>query len=151
MVGTKNVRTPTGAPRGSAGNFCSACKCENAWQRRFCRMCGEGLTTACGKCQFANGISDRFCGGCGDQASLESSVSPRRATKVVPNPRRVAPVVAPMAVAEAPETTSASLAGRLAGLNSSSVKSRQVTPPPPPGGKAVKEEIGQEQVDALFG
>ncbi len=109
---------------------------------------------ACGKCQFANGISDRFCGGCGDQTSLQSGVSPRRATKVVPNPRRIEPVVAApavAAVAEAPETTSASLAGRLAGLNSSSVQSRQVTPPPPPGGKAVKEEIGQEQIDALFG
>ncbi|MBL4633806.1 MAG: hypothetical protein JKY56_08030 [Kofleriaceae bacterium] len=104
---------------------------------------------ACGTCQFANGLSDRFCGGCGGQTSLESSVSPRRATKVVPNPKRVEPVAA--AVAKAPETTSASLAGRLAGLNSSSVKARQVTPPPPPGGKSEKEEIGQEQIDALFG
>lgn len=148
MVGTKTA-VGRAAPRTSNGNYCAECKCENAWQRRFCRMCGSGLTKACAACQFSNGMLDQFCGGCGGETGVEVQVP--NPAQVAARPRQELPRVVANKAAKGPPTTSTTLANRLTNLNVEKVQKRQVTPPPPPGAKPEKNEIGQEQIDALFG
>lgn len=155
MVGKKTASVRPGAPRSSSGNYCAECKCENAWQRRFCRMCGSGLTKSCTACQFNNGVLDRFCGGCGGETEVRAQTPARNPSQVVakmarPEVPRIVEAPSPQPIQSSAASTSA-LASRLASLNADKVQARLVTPPPPPGVKAKKDEIGQEQIDALFG
>ncbi len=127
----------------SSGHCCLGCNCENAWQRRFCRRCGQSLTTACERCQFANGLGDSYCGGCGDElavAKRQQSYQPERVHSdseqavAAPNPSESGP---------------GALAQRLSALNAGQIKTRKVNQETAESEKT-ESDIGQEQIDALF-
>lgn len=151
MVGKKTAAAKPGAPRTSSGNYCSECKCENMWQRRFCRICGSGLTKSCTTCQFSNGVLDQFCGGCGGETSVTAQSLIKKSVPRRPPVQNRVPTIVKAERAPCPPASNTDLAKRLAALNVDKVQKRQVAPPPAPGVKPKKDEIGQEQIDALFG
>lgn len=130
------------------GRTCEACATENAWNRRFCRACGAKVVASCGCCDFGNAISDAFCGGCGSDLAVEvMALQPQEVpTKGVRPPR---PPTPPQPL----DPAARALARKLSDLNSDNVQTRAVTPPPVPknAGDTSADDIGQDQIDALFG
>jgi len=137
--------------------FHCACGRTNALHRRFCGDCGKRVSIACQRCLFGNSAADKFCGGCGSSTAKAKVKAPGPAaakgavnvTMSAPTKRAVKKPPSPPKGASGP-----ALAKRLSALNAENVKARVVTPPPPPGQKRSESEdpeIGQDQIDALFG
>ena len=138
----------TVASTGGIGRTCEACATENAWNRRFCRACGAKVVARCAGCDFGNAISDSFCGGCGSDLTLDvEELAPQEAAKSVTRP--LSPPTPPRPL----DPAARALARKLSDLNSDNVRTRAVTPPPVPKntGDATADDIGQDQIDALFG
>jgi class 3 adenylate cyclase/tetratricopeptide (TPR) repeat protein len=63
---------------------CSSCGTNNEPHRKFCRECGERLSSVCVACGAPNAADDKFCGECGAPLSTETSDS----TGVLPQQQR---------------------------------------------------------------
>ncbi len=128
------------------GRGCESCGTDNPWNRRFCRACGAKIVVACGGCDFGNAIADLYCGGCGADLSSFSLVANQQQTQSPPVAAGKPPKPPPL------DPGARALARKLSDLNSSNVTHAGKPPPiPKKSGDATADDLGQDQIDALFG
>ncbi|MCP4444033.1 MAG: hypothetical protein GY811_01645 [Myxococcales bacterium] len=139
---------------GGIGRACVACDTANGWNRRFCRACGAKIVAACGDCDFGNAIADLFCGGCGSALQAGAQASDAALPPSAPLPP-ASPQTGPQRPPPGADPAALALARKLSALNSSNVQAQAKIPPPVPSAskedESTADDLGQEQIDVLFG